>query len=413
MKVRFWFASLIAVLLMGSLAPAFAQDGDEGGEGEGDKEDKELKWGGTPYPFTGPDTGFGVGFSILYRDMFGKEGRDTTFTASYTTNQYQDLSIEWQEPRFLAEDGRFKIKLAWSTRPGLRFNGFGNDTRHHGDASNYSWLSYELSPTYIYRFPETQYGVIGLRAGLQVKYADPENGKLDEKDEGSYYIPIREAYPEVYRSEDFDPAWLIGPTITFYHDAREDRFPLGGGREEVVWPVRGFYEEVTYKRIDESIGANFSYNHLTVDLRTYFPIFSEDTILAARFKTIITQGDIPFYEMPSYGGGSDLRGYFGSRWTDKNGAQAQLELRQGMFPDTILPLFGGAIKLQYPSIAVFYEEARVFEDYAKMPEEFFEDWHYSYGLGFRFIITPSVVIRLEYAWSEEQTNYYMSAGLPI
>jgi len=115
MRLR-WLAILIAlVVLAGGAGPAWARGKKKdkkshkligpvrkAGEtekapekaeekAEPEEKSKETKIAGAPYPYTGPDTGAGFGFSIIFRDLFNKEGRDTSFSASYTTNQYRIL----------------------------------------------------------------------------------------------------------------------------------------------------------------------------------------------------------------------------------------------------------------------------------------------------------------------------------
>jgi len=397
-------------LLLSPVTPAAAQEepAEEAGE-TGQKEDKELSFGGTPYMYTGPDTGFGVGFAILYRDMFGKKGRDTTFSFSYTETMYQYYSLDWQEPYFLSQNGRLKISLAYETKPAIRFWGIGNDLPRDDQGANYSWISYNVTPAYIYRFPRTSVGVIGIRGRVTAKFADPNEEQIDEPYADEFNRDIAEVYPALFESGQFDGNWLIGPGVTIYLDSRKDRFPLGGGREEVVWPLSGFYTEVSYDRYDEAFGSDFSINKLTVDLRTYFPLYFKDTILAARGRVQLNQGDVPFYEMADH----SLRGYYGGRFRDKHQTLYNVELRQGFFPDAELPLFGGLIKLRYPSLLLFWESSRLYDDYTEIPEEWGDDWHYTWGYGFRFVVTPSVVIRFEQGFSDEQATFSMNAGLPF
>ncbi|MFO8058897.1 MAG: BamA/TamA family outer membrane protein [bacterium] len=379
---------------------------------DGEEESKELNFAGTPYVYTGPDTGFGAGFAIQFRDFLDKEGRDVSFGMTYTENLYQDFNITWSEPYFLSDQGRLEIRLKYQTRPAMRYYGIGNDTGPQDDC-NWAYTGAEVEPTYIHRFPETEIGTIGLRGQLTYKYVDPDNGELDNPDAGSFNRKIKDVYPEMYYSDYFRPTELIIPTVTMYLDRREDRFPLGGGRETVVWPMKGQYFEVSYSRSDEAWGSDFTYNKTSVDARQFLPLFHEDTILAARVKAIISQGEVPFYEMPNYGGSSSVRGYYGYRFIDKNATQLNVEIRQGLFPDWKLELFDGKIKLKYPSVFLFWDEARVYDDYTEIPDKMWEDYHYAWGGGFRFVITPTVVIKLEWGNSDEQSTFYAGAGLPF
>ncbi len=424
--MKVWTALVLFSLLLLCLwcTPAFSQtearaentadaekaDDETDKEGEGERE--ELNFAGTPYIYTGPDTGAGAGFAIQFRDFLDKEGRDVSFGLSYTENLYQDYSITWSEPYFFSKQGRLKIYLKYQTRPAMRFYGIGNDTGPQDDC-NWKYTGAILEPTYIHRFPKTDLGTIGLRGQLTYKYVDPDNGELDNEDAGSFNRKIKQVYPEIYYSDYFRPTDLIIPTITMYLDRREDRFPLGGSRETVVWPMKGQYFEVSYSRSDEAWGSDFTYNKMHLDLRQFLPLFHEDTILAVRGKLIISQGEVPFYEMANYGGSSSVRGYYGYRFIDENATQLNVEIRQGLFPDKQLELFKGMIKLKYPSLFLFWDEARVYDDYTEIGENMWEDYHYAWGGGFRFVVTPTVVIKAEWGNSDEQSTFYLGAGLPF
>lgn len=407
--MRYWkmLFALVCIFLAMTLSaiPAIAQEEAEADEGDSN----ELKFGGIGYPFTGPDTGFGVGASALYRDAFGKEGRDMDFSFSFTQREQQSFSLNWGEPYFLSERGRLKVSVGYSTEPGARFYGIGNTVDDDG-LSNYSWQSYSLSTTYSYRWPRTDLGIFGLNLGFSAEYDDPDNGHVDDDEDNP---PVREAYYDIYRSFHFDGAYHYVPSVTLYRDTRIDRFPLGGGRDEVIWPMKGGYEAIGYSRSDEAWGSDFSYQSASVDVRRYFPLYFEDTIMVVRGYVNIGDGNFPFYKLHSYGSGNDLRGYNGNRFLGRCATQYNIELRQAFFPDKELSLFDGVVKLRYPSIALFWDSARVYDEIDDMGEEWLEDYHYSWGYAFRFVISPTIVIKFEWAYSDEQSTFSANAGLPF
>lgn len=399
--------------MMVGLAAALCSAAQEGGEKRGG-EGKELKFMGAPYFYSGPDTGAGFGFSLLYRDMFGKPGRDVTFDFSSTQRGYQIYGVDWQEPELFSPRGRFRIYVGYETIPARRFYGIGNDNGENDDC-NWSSTQWLFEPAYLYRWPETVIGTLGFRGSFIYRYMDPDNGRLRDSDDTSYNRRIRRVYPALYHSRDFAPSTLAGLGFVFYRDTRKDRFPLGGGQEEIVWPMGGAYEELSYERYEESLGSDFSFQKFSLDLRRFFQVFNPDTIFAVRLKLRITQGDVPFYEMP-FLSGDDLRGYYEFRFLDKNSTQVNLELRQGFFSDRELPLFNGAIVLKYPSLFVYWEQGRVYEDYTRIGDDLFKDYHWAYGWGLRFVVTPSIVVRFEWGNSEElgpAQLFYMTAGLPF
>jgi outer membrane protein assembly factor BamA len=406
------FQTMILVLTLVFGLQAMAQD-----EKEDSDEKKELKFAGTPYVYTGPDTGFGVGFAIMYRDIFGKEGRDTNFSFSYTESLYQVYGIGWTEPHFLSENGRLKIDLSYETKPAVRFFGIGNDN-DIDDVTNYTWGMINVQPGYNYRVPEkTPLGYIDLETRVNYRVVKAEDGENADDLEGDYSRVVSEVFPDLYNAP--DSVWgneteLVGVGATFILDNRKDRFPLGGGRTEIVWPMKGTYFSIGYDHFDESLGSDIDYNKVTTEGRLFLPLLSEDTIVATRVKYIVTQGDTPFFDMPGFGGGNDMRGFNGGRFIDNNSAQLNVELRQGLFPNKIWPVFDGLIKIKYPSLFLFYDYGRVYEDDDDIADEEFDDFHSAYGGGLRIVITPSVVIRFELGFSEEQTGeLYVNAGLPF
>lgn len=419
MNSRPWTALATVIILALIAPPSFGQEppvppapapmGPEKKE-----ESKELKFMGAPYLYDGPDTGAGFGFSLIYRDMLGRTGRDTTLDMSYTEKGYQFYSLDWQEPEFLSPNGRLHLYGGYEAIPARHFYGIGNDSRENDDC-NWSSIKWEFKTGYYYRWPKTKIGTVGLRAEYQFYNLTPGNGKLDDKDAGNYGRPIRGVFPGFYRSPVFDPANLSGIALTLYHDSRVDRFPLGGGREEVVYPMRGGYEEFSVTHYDSALGSDYTFNRYSIDLRRFIPVISQDTIIAMRLKIQITEGNAPFYEMPSLSG-DNLRGFFEFRFLDMNAAQFNLELRQGFFPNKELPLFKGAIVLKYPSLFVYWDEGRVYETSNQITEEWFNHYHWAYGWGFRFIVTPDIVVRFEWGNSEELNPdqlFYMTATLPF
>jgi hypothetical protein len=383
------------------------KDGDTAAQGH-----RELNFAGTPYIYTGPDTGLGAGFAIEFRDLLRKEGRDVTFSADYTQTRYQDASVSWGEPYFLSRNARLNLSIGYDNKPAIRFYGFGNDSRRNHN-SNWSWIKYNFQPEYVYRWTLSNYGALGTRVRVGWDFVNPDNGDLKDKSDHKYYRTIKQVHPLLYHSTQFDPTNLVHAGVTLYFDTRKDRFPLGGGREEVVWPVKGTYTEVSYNRYDKAMGSDFSWNNLGVSLTQVFPVFSQDTILVVHEVLTVNQGNTPFYMQASFGGGNTLRGYYSYRFIDNDATELNVELRQGIAPNWEWSLFSGVIKLKYPSLLLFWDEARVYHDYTEIWGDLGKDYHYTWGYGFRFVITPTVVIRAEWGYSHEQATLELNAGLPF
>lgn len=407
MRYRTWTALMMTAFLLGFALPAWAQaeaaeEPEEGG--------RELNFAGAPYVYTGPDTGVGAGFSIMFRDLFRKEGRDVDFTVNYTESGYQSYGVNWGEPYVGGPNGRLSFSLGYYQEIGVRYFGVGNDI-DNDDECYWSFIAKSAGVTYAYRWPDFSAGILGLRVGLAYYYIEPGDSRVskDNKD----LIAISEQFPEVYKGDWFDPATYVTPSVSIYLDRRKDRFPLGGGREEVVWPMTGTYFEAGYSRSEEALGSDYTYNSGYLDGRVYMPLFFEDTILAVRGKVLLSNGNRPFYRLEGFGGSNTIRGYYGSRFIDKNYTLLNVELRQGIAPNWELSILDGALKAKYPSIVLFWDHGRVYDDYAKVGEQMWEDYHYAYGFGIRIVVTPTIVLKAEFGFSDEQETFYLGAGLPF
>jgi hypothetical protein len=368
------------------------------------EESKELKFGATPFVFTDPNTGFGGGAAGIIRDV-GKEARDITGTVIYTSNQYETYSIDWTEPHLFAEDGWGKIYLSVDAAPVKRFYGFGNDSSED-DVCNWRSHSFTLEPRYTYWFKPA---IWGLRAQIHLEDYKVLDSDIDVDEDDDTTRPISEIWPDVYNREDFqEGAILIGPGLFFIHDNRSDLAPVGGGREERVFPTRGGRQELTLELFDETFGSEMSYSRVAFDARHYFPLTDDElTVVALRGRFISLGGDIPFWKYTGFGSGDSIRGFHSNRFYDRNSLLFNAEIRQAV--DAGTSLFKGRITLRYPMLVLFYDYGRVYEDPGDVFDKLY-GFHDSYGAAFRFIVTPSIVIRFEYAFSEEETDFYVNAG---
>jgi len=380
-------------------------------------EKKEIKFGATPYFYTGPDTGFGGGFAILYRDLGGRVGRDTNFSIDYTETNYQSYYLDWTEPDFLRKGPRASISLSYDDKPSRRFYGFGNDTTPD-DICNYNWTMYSIKPSYLYPRGDAHF-----RVRLQYLFQDvkPDDGTLDDPGDPRFSRPISKMYPLLFNSDQFKGGATAGVGLFLINDTIQDRFPLPGGREEKVFPIKGGYRELQLHYYGPALGSTFEYWLTQADLRQYLGFFHGNTVLVLRTKWIITQGDVPFWDLPSFGGGNDLRAFYDGRFRGKVSSQYNLELRQGIAPHFKWDLFGGYISIKYPFLFAFFEAGRVYDSYTQIGAGWNKDYHPSYGFGLRFIITPDVVIRFEYVYSPEfpatldptSSSFIMNTGEPF
>lgn len=408
----------VIVVLMAFFASqlwAQAKDGEPAKEKDAQpakEKSKEASAGAVPYVYTGPDTGFGVGASGLFRDLLKKEGRDLTFSVTYTQNQYNSYSIEWKEPQLFSKNGWGRLSVNYDNKPSRLFYGMGNDSDKN-DICNFGNTDVGLEPRYDYWFVSKPNQKLGIKAAYRLYWFDPRDGKYDEPDTLSQR-KLSTVFPEFYDSDEFDAGLVSGIGLTLVYDDRKDIFPVGGGRDEVVFPVSGGRQELYIGRFDKALGSDFSYTSYSANLSYYLPLGWNWTVLALRGALNVKDGDVPWWDASSFGSGGSLRGYHDGRFRDNNSILFTAELRQA-FDVSFAPFpYWGlqGYKLTAPGVTFFYDYGRVYHKLEEMTLDF-DDYHYTYGLGLRFIISPSVVIRADYAFSKEESDFYITAGWPF
>ena len=130
-----------------------------------------------------------------------------------------------------------------------------------------------------------------------------------------------------------------------------------------------------------------------------------DTI-ALGFQVDTTVGDLPFYDLPSLGGASTLRGYIGNRFTDDSAWHAVAEYRLWVIPRGFR--LTRTIRIERIGLAVFGELGTVAPSLEDLPSA---KVHASYGVGLRISLERVAMFRTDVGFSDEGTNITVSFGL--
>ena len=119
-------------------------------------------------------------------------------------------------------------------------------------------------------------------------------------------------------------------------------------------------------------------------------------------------GDLPFYDLPSLGGASTLRGYIANRFTDNSAWHAVAEYRFWVIPRGVR--LTRTIRIERFGLAVFGELGTVASSLGDLPEA---RVHASYGVGLRISLERLAVFRVDVGFSDEGTNLTVAFGLPF
>jgi outer membrane translocation and assembly module TamA len=156
----------------------------------------------------------------------------------------------------------------------------------------------------------------------------------------------------------------------------------------------GSYHLVNLKFFGPSLGSDFAYTRLSVDLRQFFEVAPRN-ILGVQATGLFIDGTPAFHKNAELGGTSMMRGYIQGRYNDNNLLAAQVEYR---FP--IWSLLSGAV------FGAAGEVARSLNGF-DLPNV-----KLAYGGGVRFTFQKEerLLLRIDYGVAKGSAGLYLSAG---
>jgi hypothetical protein len=128
--------------------------------------------------------------------------------------------------------------------------------------------------------------------------------------------------------------------------------------------------------------------------------------LALGVEVNTTAGAVPFYRLPSLGGGQMLRGFIQNRFTDDSAWHASAEYRFWLVPRGIR--FTDLLRIERLGLAAFVEAGSVAGSLGDLLDA---TVHTSYGLGFRMMLERAALFRVDLGFSREGSNLSIGFGL--
>lgn len=105
---------------------------------------------------------------------------------------------------------------------------------------------------------------------------------------------------------------------------------LWDSRDHMLTPHSGDLHEITVMTFGETIGSEYGFSSVLVDLRKYVPI-TETHTLALELIGELQSGEVPFFKLAYLGGEDLLRGLYQGRFRDKALLAGQAEYRLPVF----------------------------------------------------------------------------------
>jgi hypothetical protein len=363
----------------------------------------------SPQIFFQEDVGLGGGIALT--DIDFREQRRREFLGAfltYTTEGQERYRLVWrrwlyhreipeggiavEERSFLAAAGGYQRTL---TR---RFFGLGPDTKE-SDESSFTDEVTDFGTRLDLALPGPGGDWIAS-AGLRGEHHNLARGRVED-------VPSTDdAFPAFFDDADGRSAGWV--TLGLRYDTRDSQHQPYRG-----WRV-GVLVDAAPWQSDGSMGAVFSgYGSVVFRVPPLFHSGGDpdeenpptDTV-ALGFEVNTTVGDLPFYDLPSLGGPSTLRGYIANRFTDESAWHAVAEYRFWVIPRGFR--ITRTIRIERVGLAVFGELGTVAPSLGDLPTA---RVHASYGLGLRVSLERLAVFRADLGFSDEGTNLTIAFGL--
>jgi hypothetical protein len=168
---------------------------------------------------------------------------------------------------------------------------------------------------------------------------------------------------------------------------------VGDTRDSLTTPTTGTYATAYFENVyDVAPGGTHPFWTCGASQTTLLPL-GEDHAFVTVLNTALlfsVGGTIPFWELPTLGGPNTLRSYNGGRFTNKYSVLVNVEERIRLVKAS---LFGVSGEVQ---VAPFFDAGKVYDSSDDLVGKgILENYHYSAGIGFRGVVPPSFVGRLD------------------
>ena len=170
-------------------------------------------------------------------------------------------------------------------------------------------------------------------------------------------------------------------------------------------PTYGGYSRIAFEPTMKALGGAADYRHYEVEAKGFIPLSNSRYISV--FRLMYNQtigGDVPFLEQSILGGESTLRGYGRNRFIDNSFMLANLEERIRLFRWEV---FGVTADWE---VAPFLDMGGVMASFNKAN---FHDFEFNPGIGFRAIVRPNIVGRVDLGVGKDGPALFVGLGYPF
>jgi len=324
-----------------------------------EKQTDAWSFGAFPIIFYSDETRLagGAGVQAVHKTESEQHSSTIGLIAFYTQNRQYVIQVA---PELYLKHGSYKFSggIAYLYYPD-KFYGIGNNTSKD-DEEDYTSRRFQFNPIVQKKIFSKLY------VGFQYNFA---YAKLTEKEAGKLLDK------GIILGSEGGSVSGIGVIATY--DSRDNN----------LYPTSGSYHQFSAVAYESGLGTDFTYNSYLLDLRHYRSMFSKH-ILAFQGVIGINTGNPPFQMVTQLG--TYLRGYYQSRFQDKNLVAFQAEDR--------LPLFGRF------GLVGFAGCGQVAPEFGKIS---LKELKPSAGFGLRFALIPEqkVNLRIDFGIGKDDSSF--------
>jgi outer membrane protein assembly factor BamA len=308
-------------------------------------------------------------------------GREIRFIGSYTEQIERKVVFSYADPAF--SNGRYSLNFSASffKNATARFYGLGVATSE-SEQTNYTDREGRVN----WRFGVYANEVTQIAVGQRFRQVSLQRGATGLPFTGDQFPAVDGVQGETL---------IVGHRASFYYDTRNN----------LVSPTDGM-AVTAYAEVNQNIrnGDHPVYSRYAMEVKKLFPSESKRAILVVRADLQATIGtQVPFFEQSSLGGQNNLRGFGVDRFIDKHLMALSVEERIHVARTKV-----AGVTADF-EIAPFLDSGQVFNDYKDVS---FKSYRMTPGIGFRGIVKPNVVGRVDYGYSQEGGAIFAGLDFP-
>ena len=311
-------------------------------------------------------------------------GSQLETVGSYTDEIERKLKFRFQDPGFI--EGLFFVDIGaqFFKDATKRYFGLGQTTPEDHE-TNYTGREIEVHWDFGIHIND----VTRLSVNQRFRDVDIQRGGVDDEPYS------KKRFPD---DPGMDGATILAHRLVFQYDSRDSLVsPTAGTRFEAFAELAQNFER---RDIDDQLYSRYGF-----DVRQLFPTRNKRYIFVARAMMQLSFGDgIPFFEQSSLGGENNLRGFGRDRFIDKHMVAVNVEERMHVMA---LKMLNVTIELE---IVPFVDMGRTYKDFKYRQ---FNEWEVTPGVGFRGIVRPNLVSRVDWGYSREGGAVFAGLSYPF